>query len=100
MMLSPQEASQATRLDAKVQHVYTDEEIARAAIHALDSEDAVPRGRISVRVHDGWVTLEGIVDRYYQKLAAEDAVLDLACDPGIEDHIIVVERTDEPIGSD
>jgi osmotically-inducible protein OsmY len=76
----------------EVPHVCTDAEMAGAAIRALDAENAVPSGRVHVRVHDGWVVLEGMVDHYYQRLAAEDAVLDLDCDPGIENHITVKPR--------
>jgi osmotically-inducible protein OsmY len=34
----------------------------------------VPRDRVKVTVRDGWITLSGEVDWYYQKNAAEDAV--------------------------
>ncbi|HYR87762.1 MAG TPA: BON domain-containing protein [Terriglobia bacterium] len=52
----------------------TDEDIARRAAQALDWTTGIPRDQIKVAVDDGWVTLKGNVDWYYQKVAAEDAV--------------------------
>jgi osmotically-inducible protein OsmY len=52
----------------------TDEDIARAALNALSWNESVPADRIKVRVSNGWITLEGIVDWAYQKIAAENAV--------------------------
>jgi len=52
----------------------TDEDIARRAAEALDWTAGIPRDRIKVTVDDGWVTLKGTVDWYYQKAVAEDAV--------------------------
>src|SRR6266850_1654558 len=52
----------------------TDEDIARAAASALDWTTGIPRDRIKVAVDDGWITLKGTVEWYYQKTAAEDAV--------------------------
>jgi osmotically-inducible protein OsmY len=55
----------------------TDEEIAKAAVHALDSSILVPSKRITITVSKGWITLEGAVDWRFQKRAAESAVRDL-----------------------
>jgi len=60
--------------------VRTDPEIARAATHALEWNVAVPQDRIQLRVEKGWVTLDGQVEFYYQKEAAEGAVRHL---PGV-----------------
>jgi osmotically-inducible protein OsmY len=67
----------------------TDEDIARAAMNALAWNSIVPRDRIRVEVGSGWITLEGDVDWYYQKLAAHDAVCNLRGVKGITDKIIV-----------
>src|SRR6266404_2129214 len=40
----------------------TDEDIARAAVNALDWSISVPADRIKVKVSKGWVTLEGTVE--------------------------------------
>jgi osmotically-inducible protein OsmY len=52
----------------------TDEEIATAAVHALDSSISVPSKRITIKVSKGWITLDGAVDWQFQKRAAESAV--------------------------
>jgi len=51
-----------------------DPDIARAALDALRWNISVPHDRIKVKVEKGWVTLEGDVDWYYQKEAAERSV--------------------------
>jgi osmotically-inducible protein OsmY len=51
-----------------------DPDIARAAVDALKWNISVPNDRITVKVERGWVTLEGTVDYYYQREAAERAV--------------------------
>jgi osmotically-inducible protein OsmY len=52
----------------------TDSEIAAKAVMALQSRVDVPGDQIKVMVKEGWITLEGNVDWYYQKKAAELAV--------------------------
>ena len=54
-----------------------DANIAQRALSALDWNVAVPKGRVKVTVAQGWITLEGEVEWYYQKNAAEDAVRNL-----------------------
>lgn len=56
----------------------TDADIAWAAANALVWNALVPQERISVSVTRGWIVLEGAVERRFQKMAAEDAVSDLA----------------------
>jgi osmotically-inducible protein OsmY len=57
--------------------VRTDEDIAKAAVAALDASITVPAKRIKVKVSNGWVTLEGSADWQFQKRAAESAVRNL-----------------------
>jgi osmotically-inducible protein OsmY len=52
----------------------SDADIAHAAVNALRWHTQVPEERIQVKVANGWVTLEGEVDLYFQKEAAERAV--------------------------
>jgi osmotically-inducible protein OsmY len=54
-----------------------DQDIARAAINALDWNASVPQGRIQVIVQNGWITLDGAVDGYFQKAEAERVVRSL-----------------------
>jgi osmotically-inducible protein OsmY len=52
----------------------SDADLAHAAVNALRWNSQVPDERIKVKVSNGWLTLEGEVDRYYQRHAAEGAV--------------------------
>lgn len=67
----------------------TDTEIAHAAANALRWDIEVPDDRLKARVEDGWVTLEGSVDWYFQKAAAERAVRFLTGVKGIANMISV-----------
>jgi osmotically-inducible protein OsmY len=52
----------------------SDADLAHAAVNALRWNTQVPDERIQVKASKGWLTLEGEVDRYYQRHAAEGAV--------------------------
>jgi len=52
--------------------VRSDEEIARAAAHAIAWNTLLPKGEIKVRVEKGRVTLEGAVDWQYQRSSAAE----------------------------
>ena len=70
----------------------SDADIAWAAANALAWNALVPQERVTVNVSHGWVVLEGAVERRFQKVAAEDAVGDLAGVVGIT-NLIEVRRT-------
>jgi len=72
-----------------------DPDIARAAIDALKWNISVPQDRIKVKVDNGWVTLEGDVDFYFQKQAAERAVRYLTGVKGVS-NLISVRSTTTP----
>ena len=67
----------------------TDLEIAPAAIDALRWNIAVPPDRIKLKVEKGWITLEGNVDWFYQKEAAERAVRYLTGIKGVSNLVMV-----------
>jgi len=67
----------------------TDEDIARSAAQALDWTVGIPRDQIKLAVNDGWVTLKGNVEWYFQKVAAEDAVRHLTGVKGVINQIEV-----------
>jgi len=67
----------------------TDADIAWAAANVLAWNALVPQERISVSVTQGWVILEGAVERRFQKMAAEDAVADLAGVVGVTNLIAI-----------
>jgi len=66
-----------------------DPDIARAALDALNWDTSVPHDRIKVKVEKGWLTLEGDVDWYYQKEAAERAVRHLTGVKGVSNLIML-----------
>jgi osmotically-inducible protein OsmY len=70
----------------------TDEDIARAALNALEWSVLVPPNRIKVRVSKGWVTLEGNADWQFQKSAAEKAVRKLIGVKGVSNLVSVKPR--------
>lgn len=57
--------------------VRSDPEIAHAAVDALKWDVQVPHDRIQVKVSNGEITLEGEVQWYYQRMAADRAVRNL-----------------------
>ncbi|HEY4955448.1 MAG TPA: BON domain-containing protein [Gemmatimonadaceae bacterium] len=52
----------------------SDTEIAHAAINALKWDTEVPDELLKTKVENGWITLEGAVEFFYQKTAAERSV--------------------------
>jgi len=71
---------------------YTDADIARVAVNALDWNTSVPRDRIKVLVDKGWVTLEGSVGYHFQKTAAEHVVRNLKGVKGVSNLIAINPR--------
>ncbi len=65
------------KVDVPTLHVRNDEDIARAAVNALEWDVWVPTNLIKVKVENGWITLEGEVEYKYQQTAAEEAVRNL-----------------------
>ena len=63
-------------------HRRTDGDIAAAAANQIKWSTTIPSGAVEVTVRDGWVTLEGKVEAWYQRLAAENVVKRLA---GVKD---------------
>jgi osmotically-inducible protein OsmY len=71
----------------------SDPALARAAVDALQWNILVPHDRIQVIVEDGWVTLKGEVDWYYQKEEVEHAVRNLTGVKGVSNLITVAAKT-------
>jgi osmotically-inducible protein OsmY len=69
----------------------TDAEIARDAVEALRTQTCVPRD-VRVTVSEGFVMLEGMVNRQFQRDAAESAVKYLQGVTGLANCITVVSR--------
>jgi osmotically-inducible protein OsmY len=64
----------ANDIKVKLAELRTDAEIARDAVHALESHILIPSDNIKITVKNGWVTLEGTVRWHFQKKLAESAV--------------------------
>jgi len=61
----------------------TDEDIARAAVNALEWTSSIPKEKIKITVDKGWITLKGAVDWLDQRTAVEDAVKSLTGVKGV-----------------
>ena len=68
---------------------HTDTDIARAAANSLEWNTSVPRNRIKLLVKDGFITLDGNVEFYYQKNEAEQAIRNLTGVKGVYNEIAV-----------
>jgi osmotically-inducible protein OsmY len=79
----------ANEIEVKPLFKKTDADIAQAALNALKERVDVPDEKIQLTVKDGWITLEGTVDWFYQKNAAEFAVKFLSGVKGYTNHILV-----------
>jgi osmotically-inducible protein OsmY len=64
----------ANDIEVKTALARTDPEIARDVLHAMSVDATVPENRIKVTVKDGFVTLEGKVDWYFQRSGAAACV--------------------------
>ena len=73
-----------------------DTEIAHAAVNVLKWNAEVPDDRIKMKVEDGWITLEGSVDWYYQRTAAERAVRYLTGVKGVTNLVSVKAKLVSP----
>jgi osmotically-inducible protein OsmY len=69
----------------------TDSDVAESAIQALRSH-GVPNAGIKIAVQCGWVSLEGVVDNWTQKQAAERVVNSLCGVVGVTNTIAVREQ--------
>jgi osmotically-inducible protein OsmY len=58
----------------------SDPDIARDVVDALEQHEDIPQERITIAVHEGWVTLEGRVPWCFQSEAAEAVVQNV---PGV-----------------
>jgi osmotically-inducible protein OsmY len=84
----------ADELEVKAASERTDTDIARAASDALKWNVMVPSDKITVKVQNGWLTLEGEVPLDFQRRAAERAVRDLPGVRGISNLITIRPRVE------
>jgi osmotically-inducible protein OsmY len=74
-----------------------DGEIATEAIHALKSNWSVPKDKVTVKVEDGWVTLEGELVWNYQKEYVKNSIIYLAGVKGVTNNIKIKSETHDAI---
>ena len=67
----------------------TDEDIARSATDILNWNVWIPPDRVKAMVQNGWITLSGDVDWFYQKMFAEDAVRHMIGISGVTNRITI-----------
>jgi osmotically-inducible protein OsmY len=75
----------------------TNAEIASAVVEALKSNWSVPKDKVTVKVEEGWVTLEGELPWNYQKEAAKDAVNFLMGVKGVSNNITIKAESHDAI---
>ncbi len=69
-----------------------DDDIAAAAVDRLAWDVSVPRDAVKIKVEDGWITLSGEVNWYYQKEAAEQDVRRLFGVTGVSNKVSIKPR--------
>jgi osmotically-inducible protein OsmY len=69
----------------------TDTDIARHVADALAFDWSVPNNRVEAKVNNGWVTLSGTADWYYQRTAAESDARRIAGVKGVDNDITIVQ---------
>ncbi|GCC50422.1 BON domain-containing protein [Chryseotalea sanaruensis] len=81
----------AVDLEVKLLHEHqrNDTEIAEAAMNALKWHSAVNEDAIEIKVDNGWVYLDGVVEFDYLKKAAEIGLRNLTGIRGISNRIVV-----------
>ena len=76
------------------QKATSDDQIAKRARDILNWDVLVPPNAVDVLVHDGWLTLSGNVNWYFEKASAEDDVRKLSGVRGITNMITIKPRID------
>ena len=67
----------------------TDADIASAAMEQIKWSTVVPHGAVKMTVRDGWITLQGKVEWWYEKNAADHCVHNLLGVKGVTNEITV-----------
>ena len=70
----------------------TDGEIAAAAANQIECATSILPRAVDITVHDGWITLAGEVEWWYQRGAAENVVKHLTGVKGVTNQITIVPK--------
>jgi osmotically-inducible protein OsmY len=73
----------------------TDTDIAKDVANAFERNLVVPEDRIEIRVADGEVTLDGEVEWYYQREAADEVIRDLPGVTHVTNYIVVIQPPEQ-----
>jgi osmotically-inducible protein OsmY len=82
----------ANDIEVRLSKERTDADIAESARLTLKLDNRIPADRVKVIVDHGWITLEGTVDFYYQKSAAESDVRYLTGVRGVTNALAVTPK--------
>jgi osmotically-inducible protein OsmY len=82
----------ANDIEVRLSKERTDADIAESARLTLKLDNRIPTDRVKVIVDHGWITLEGTVDFYYQKSAAESDVRYLTGVRGVTNALAVTPK--------
>ena len=73
-------------------HVRDDEDIAAAAVHALQWDVEVPERDVRLSVEDGWISAEGTVEHRFQRAAVDRVLRHLHGSRGVTNEIRIAPR--------
>jgi osmotically-inducible protein OsmY len=79
----------ANELQVELMHERTDADLAEDLRLAFKMDNRIPADSIKVTVSNGWVTLDGNVNHYFQKVEAENLAREAAGVRGITNLIVV-----------
>ena len=88
----------ADEIDVKLPDILrlTDADIAGAAANHIGWSSKIPTDSVKIMVRDGWITLEGEVEWWYQKNEAESLVRHLRGVKGVSNQISIKPKVNAP----
>ena len=75
----------------------TDKDIAESAVHSIKWDTTIPDEAVTVKVENGWVTLDGEVNWHFQKVAAENVIETMKGVKGVTNLITIKPRVQASI---
>jgi osmotically-inducible protein OsmY len=87
------------KIEVKIPNSWTktNEEIANEVLRALNSNSSIPKEKVTIKVEDGWITLDGELPLNYQKEAAKSAVNYLVGVKGVTNNIKIRSESNDVI---
>jgi osmotically-inducible protein OsmY len=87
------------KIEVKIPNSWTktNAEIANEVLSALKSNWSVPKDKVTVKVENGWITLEGELTWNYQKEAAKSAINFLTGVRGVTNNITIKSENNDTI---